>query len=208
VSRVNTTALLQFLAVDLLLVLTPGADWAYIVRATLGRESPAAAIGGIVSGYVLHALLVTLGVAALLARAPDARAALTVAGALYLVWLGAGALREPVALGADTAARQRRADSVAVRGLLVSGLNPKGLLLFFAVLPQFVRPAAAWPVSLQLGVLGALHLLACTAVYRGVAAGARSLLTRRRAAAALGTVSGALMAVIGVALTVEQALRL
>jgi threonine/homoserine/homoserine lactone efflux protein len=206
----DTAALMQFLAVDLLLVLTPGADWAYAIRAALGREPLPAAIGGIVSGYVLHALLVTAGVGALLAGAPDARAALTFAGALYLIWLGAGALREPVALADELPAHARRpARAVAVRGLLVSGLNPKGLLLFFAVLPQFVRPQAPWPAAAQLALLGAVHVLACTTVYGVVAAGARSLLlARRRAASVLGTISGTLMAVIGAALTIEQALKL
>jgi hypothetical protein len=46
-----------------------------------------------------------------------------------------------------------------------SGLNPKGMLLLFAVRPQFVARTAPWPVTLQLAVLGAVHIVAWGLVY-------------------------------------------
>jgi threonine/homoserine/homoserine lactone efflux protein len=201
---------MQFLAVDLLLVLTPGADWAYAIRAGLRRARVAAAVGGLASGYVVHAGLVAVGVGGLVARDPEALGALTLVGALYLVWLGVSTLREPSALSAEDAGRSDLPSrTVALRGALISGLNPKGLLLFFAVLPQFVRPEAPWSTTAQLALLGALHVLACAAVYSLVAMTARSLLgSRRRAATAVGLASGLLMTGIGVALAVEQAAKL
>ncbi len=201
----DTTALLQFLAVDLLLVLTPGADWAYAVRAGLRERRVAAAVSGLAAGYVLHAALVAAGVGALLAREPRALGALTLAGACYLLWLGVRTLREPAGLPAGAAGAPVPGTTVALRGALVSGLNPKGLLLFFAVLPQFVRTGAAWPVPAQLAVLGALHVLACAAVYAVVAGSARRLLgARPRAARVAARVTGLAMAATGVALAAGQ----
>ncbi len=201
----DTTALLQFLAVDLLLVLTPGADWAYAVRAGLRERRVAAAVAGLAGGYVLHAALVAAGVGALLAREPRALGALTLAGACYLLWLGVRTLREPADLPTGPAGAPVPRSTVALRGALVSGLNPKGLLLFFAVLPQFVRTGAAWPVSVQLAVLGALHVLACAAVYALVAGSARTLLgSRPRAARVAGRVTGLAMTGTGVALVAGQ----
>lgn len=84
----DTTALLQFLAVDLLLVFTPGADWAYAIRAGLRRENAMAAMGGLAGGYVVHGGLVTIGVGALLARDRGALSVLTFIGAVY--WLDLG----------------------------------------------------------------------------------------------------------------------
>jgi len=144
VRRVDTVALWQFLAVDVLLVFTPGADWGYAIRAGLRREHVVAAVAGLAGGYVVHGALVTIGVGALLARDRDALSVVTFIGAVYLVGLGLSALRvtaEPATPGAKADAA--RASTVAWRGALVSGLNPKGLLLFFAVLPQFVAGCAA-----------------------------------------------------------------
>jgi threonine/homoserine/homoserine lactone efflux protein len=45
-----------------------------------------------------------------------------------------------------------------VKGIGVSGLNTKGLLVFLAVLPQFATPRGPWPLAVQLGVLGVLLL--------------------------------------------------
>jgi threonine/homoserine/homoserine lactone efflux protein len=202
---VDVPALLQFLAVDLLLVLTPGADWAYALRAGLRDRRVTAAVAGLAGGYLAHAALVAAGVGALLARQPRALEALTLAGALYLLWLGGRTLRAPAALPPEAAGPPARRSVVVLQGALVSGLNPKGLLLFFAVLPQFVRPQAAWPVGAQLAVLGALHVLACAAVYALVAGCARSLLASRpRAARVVGRVTGLAMTGIGVGLVAGQ----
>jgi len=94
----------------------------------------------------------------------------------------------------------------ALRGAATSGLNPKGLLLFFAVLPQFVARTAPWPVTVQLAVLGAVHIVACGLVYFWVAMAARRLLrSRRRAARIIGYGSGIAMIAVAVALVIERA---
>jgi threonine/homoserine/homoserine lactone efflux protein len=78
-------------------------------------------------------------------------------------------------------------------------------LLFFAVLPQFVARTARWPVTVQLAVLGAVHIVACALVYFWVAIGARHLLVSRpRAAYTIGRVSGMAMIVFAVALVIER----
>jgi threonine/homoserine/homoserine lactone efflux protein len=61
-------------------------------------------------------------------------------------------------------------------------LNPKGLVLFFSLLPQFVTPSAAFPVAVQLLVLGLVHTFNCLVVYSAVGMGAGSLgeLLKRR----------------------------
>jgi threonine/homoserine/homoserine lactone efflux protein len=62
----------------------------------------------------------------------------------------------------------------ALKGAGVSGLNPKALLLFLALLPQFTDVAYAWPMPVQIMVLGLVHTLSCAAVYSGVGVGARA----------------------------------
>ncbi len=204
---VDRTALLGFAALDLLLVLTPGADWAYAIRAGLQRHRLAAAVSGLAAGYVLHAALAAAGLGALLARDERALTAITLAGAVVLVWLGAGALRARPRVDAPAEALDAGPFAVALRGALISGLNPKGLLLFLSVLPQFVRPQAALPVPAQLLVLGALHVLACAVVYTAVGLGARRVLAGRpRAVRAVSTASGVVLLALGAGIVVEQAL--
>ncbi len=53
--------LLSFLALDLLLVCVPGADWAYAIAAGLRERSVTWAVGGLVAGYALHTLLAAAG---------------------------------------------------------------------------------------------------------------------------------------------------
>src|SRR4029079_17848659 len=113
-----------------------------------------------------------------LARSASALDVLTLAGAAYLAFLGVGVLRRPPRVSEDGGASLGW-----LRGAAVSTLNPKGLLLFFAVLPQFVVTRAAWPATTQLAVLGSLHIAFCALVYLGVAlTAARVLGCRPRAA--------------------------
>jgi threonine/homoserine/homoserine lactone efflux protein len=199
-----------FLAVDVLLVLTPGADWAYAIATGLGGRAVLPAVAGLVTGYAGYTLLVVAGLAVLVARTPGLLTVLTVLGAVYLLWLGYGVLARPSVpgdpAGRDTAAAAARSPwRVFARGAGVSGLNPKGLLLYLALLPQFARPGPGWPVAAQIGLLGVLHMSDCAVVYSAVAVLARLLLgTRVAAARALARVSGAVMIAVGAALLIER----
>jgi threonine/homoserine/homoserine lactone efflux protein len=75
-----------FAAVDIFLVLTPGADWAFAIAAGLKGRRIVASVAGLAGGYVVQAALVTAGVGALLARNAGALSVLTLFGAAY--WCG------------------------------------------------------------------------------------------------------------------------
>lgn len=206
VPTMDSGTLISFLAVDLLLVCVPGADWAYVISAGLRGRSVGAAVGGLVSGYALHTVLAAAGLAVLVAGSPALLTGLTVAGAAYLVWLGWAVLRRPGAPGAGeeiTAGGAR----VFLRGATISGLNPKGLLLYLSVLPQFLTTGAGQlPVAVQTTALGLLHMACCAAVYLTVGVLARRLLGARPAAArAVTRTSGAAMLGIGTFLLIQRA---
>ncbi|MGW2954096.1 LysE family translocator [Streptomyces eurythermus] len=228
--------LFSFLAVDLLLVCVPGADWAYVITTALRGGRIPRAVAGLVCGYALHTALATAGLAVLVAGSPGLLTAVTVAGAGYLLWLGWGVLRRPAVPGASGPAPAETAPGTSgpapgrsvpgatgaapaetatasaadgrpfLRGATISGLNPKGLLLYLSVLPQFLTLRGAHlPVPAQTAVLGLLHMACCAAVYLTVGALARALLAARPSAArAVTRTSGAAMLGIGAFLLVER----
>jgi threonine/homoserine/homoserine lactone efflux protein len=201
----DTTTLAAFLAVDLLLVFTPGADWAYAISAGLRERSVVPAVTGLIAGHAAYALVAVAGLTVIVASSPAALTALTVAGAGYLLWLGRGVLRQsatPATAGASTDASRVR---VMLKGAGISGLNPKALLLYFALFPQFIDTAGGWPVAAQTGLLSMLHLTACAVVYLAVGVLARTVLKTRPSSARVVTrVSGAMMIAIGAFLLVER----
>ncbi|MCU7821956.1 LysE family translocator [Kitasatospora sp. DSM 101779] len=165
-------ALLLFLGVDLLLVCTPGPDWLLIAARGLGqgRRTALLAVAGVCAGYTVHTLLSAAGLAAALRAVPALLPTLRWVGAAYLAVLavtmllslrrGDGSLPE---------ARPQPARTVLRQSVLTALLNPKGLLLYLSLVPQFVDPAAALPVGGQVLALGALNVLSCALVYAGVA---------------------------------------
>jgi threonine/homoserine/homoserine lactone efflux protein len=197
-----------FWAVSFVFVLTPGADWAYAIAAGLRHRTVLPAVGGLLAGHLAATVVVAAGVAALVARSPLVMTALTTAGAAYLVWLGVGTLASP---SSPQAGGEQAADSwvrQAVRGAGTSGLNPKVMLLFVALLPQFADRDAGWPVAAQILVLGLVHVASCAVVYTGVGVGARRVLRARPGAArAVTRCSGAAMVGIGFLLLVEPLVR-
>lgn len=200
---VNTVA--SFVAIDLLLVLTPGADWAYVIATGLRERSVLPAVAGLVAGYAALTVLVVAGVAVLIATNPRALTALTIVGAAYLFWLGSRTVAGPAGDGDRVPAPPRSAVRIALRGAATSGLNPKGLLLYVALLPQFVNAGAALPVSVQSGVLGAFHMTDCAAGYLAVGAFARTILASRpRVATAVSRAAGAAMVILGALLLIER----
>lgn len=199
------SVLAAFWAVSFLFVITPGVDWAYAISAGIRGRRVVPAVAGMLSGHVLATVAVAAGVGGLVVRIPYALTVLTLAGAGYLLWLGVNMLFKPSAPVQGEAADGGSWSSWALKGLCVSGLNPKVLLLFLALLPQFTLPQAAWPVPLQIIALGMLHAFSCAVVYLLVGFGARAVLGSRPGAALwVSRVSGAAMVVIAVLLVAER----
>ncbi|HWL86132.1 MAG TPA: LysE family translocator [Polyangiaceae bacterium] len=166
---------LLFFAVSLAAVLTPGPAMLTILGHTLARGGRATV--PVVFGNAFGALLLigasVAGLSALLAALPHGLQILKWAGAAYLFWLGLRAFRTKPTAGdpaSPAPAAPSRAGSAFGRGVLVALSNPKALLFFGAVLPQFVdatRPVfpqfaimAATFVSLELAMTGTVTLAA------------------------------------------------
>jgi threonine/homoserine/homoserine lactone efflux protein len=163
---------LLFLAAGPALNLTPGPDMPYVAArgASGGRAAGVAWALGIAAGTLVHVALVAGGLAALLAAVPVAYTAVRLAGAAYLVYLGARAL-----VGPQGAAERARAPasrwSVFRQGVVTTVLNPEVALLFPAFLPQFVDPARG-SAAARVVALGLLFNASGTPVNLAVAVGA------------------------------------
>jgi len=202
---VEISTVAAFWAVSLLFVITPGADWAYAITAGIRHRTVFPAVAGLVAGHLAATVVVAAGVAALVAGTPIVLTALTAVGAVYLVWLGIGTFARP---STPQPAGESAVDSwvrQAFQGFAVSGLNPKVLLLFLALLPQFTDSTAGWPVAAQILALGSVHVASCAVAYTAVGVGARVVLRARPAAARIvSRFSGVAMVGIGTFLIVEQ----
>jgi threonine/homoserine/homoserine lactone efflux protein len=197
-------AIAAFWGVSILFIITPGADWAYAITAGL-RQRTVPAVGGMLTGHVAATLIVAAGVGALISGLPAALTVLTVAGALYLVWLGIGTLRRPAVVYAGEHVAATSSATWWWKGFGVSGLNPKVFLLFLAILPQFTDRASDWPLAAQIVLLGLVHVASCAVVYLSVGFGADTLLRSRPTAARIvSRVSGIAMIAIGAFLLIER----
>ena len=194
-----------FWAVAALLIAVPGADWAYVISTVLGGRPVMLAVGGLAIGYAGITIVVAAGVGTLVARTPASLVALTIAGGLYLLWIGVRTFLRPAGHGPAQGAAARTDRATLVKGIGVSGLNPKGLLVFLAVLPQFATPRGAWPLAVQLAVLGLVFTLTCAAFYLSMGSVAHKILDGRPSVArVVSRFSGAAMIVFGVLLLAEH----
>jgi hypothetical protein len=85
----------SFWLVSFLLIITPGADWAYTISAGINGRRVIPAVAGLMSGHLLATLIVIAGIGVLIANHPLALSTLTLLGAGYLMWLGIAILRHP-----------------------------------------------------------------------------------------------------------------
>jgi threonine/homoserine/homoserine lactone efflux protein len=149
-----------------------------------------------------------VGLAALLSGLPGLLGWLTVAGAAYLLWLGISTLRSwrgASFSAADAAGKPVNQLRTFLQGMGTSGINPKGLLFYVALVPQFVSPEATLPLPVQSGLLGLTFVLLAGIVYTCVALLARKLLKSRPGAArAVTLASGVIMVLLGAVLLAEQ----
>jgi threonine/homoserine/homoserine lactone efflux protein len=159
---IDSAQSLAFLAAAMLITLSPGPDNLMILSLGLSRGRRAGmAFGlGCALGCLSHTILAALGIGAAIAASPILFTALKLAGGVYLVWLGVGALRSSGAMHIDgTIGGTESLGMLFRRGLLANAINPKVILFFLAFLPQFVdsaKGAAGWQTA-QLGLLFTLQ---------------------------------------------------
>ncbi|NUS68327.1 MAG: LysE family translocator [Ensifer adhaerens] len=161
----------------------PGPAILYMTAQTLahGRKAGLLAALGIHIGCYVHIAAATLGLATLLHHAPLLYGAIKLAGAVYLVWLGATML---LGVGKHAAHAEAAKPGVLRDSIVVEILNPKTALFFVTFLPQFVDPAVAMPMSLQFLMFGLLVNLALSVA--DIAAVFLASLTLGRLAGAAG----------------------
>ncbi|MCB5273318.1 Leucine efflux protein [Arthrobacter sp. SO5] len=151
------------------MVLVPGPDFALVLRnAPRGPGSAATTAAGIMAGNTILALLAILGVTALLGASEILGTVVRIAGAAYLLYLGARALRE-----AFTRARSRPAvpvdrrhfggNSPFVQGMVSNLLNPKVAVFYLSLFPQF--NLAPLPSLGQHALMAGIFLLIALAWY-------------------------------------------
>ena len=178
----DAPTLAAFLTASILITVAPGPDNLMVLAHSIARgwRAGLALALGCTLGCLTHILWATLGLSAALAASPGAFVLLTVAGALWLAWLGIAALRsrtpppeavEPPAAAPTTAVAPARD---LMKGFVANAINPKVALFFLAFLPQFLNPEAGH-VALQSLVLGALFMAQTIIVFGLIALAAGTL---------------------------------
>ena len=148
---------LSFLGAAILLTLAPGPDNMYILTKSLsaGPRQGVTLAMGLATGPLWHTLLVMAGVAAFIQSSPASFMVLKYCGAAYLLYLSYGAFRSKGAsIKAGDVVDKSESFALYKRGFLMNASNPKVLLFFLAILPQFVQPKGFLSPSLQIGLLG------------------------------------------------------
>ncbi len=137
---ITPLALAAFAATVVVLALTPGPDMILYLGKSVSQSRRAGLItfAGASTGLFVHTMLAALGLSALLAASATAFTIVKIVGALYLVYLAYDAIRHGSAFKLDASTVQERPRALYVKGLLVNLLNPKIVVFFLTLLPQFV----------------------------------------------------------------------
>jgi RhtB (resistance to homoserine/threonine) family protein len=195
-----------FVAVALVIVLTPGVDMALVTRNALrhGRRAALLTAAGVNVGIALWTAASAIGIAALVATSARLFDVVKLAGAVYLVYLGVQTLRHRGrAIGVSSARLTSR--RALGQGLLSNLLNPKIAVFFTSLLPQFVdRSAHTLLALLLLGAIFNAIGVAWLTLYALLVARSRLFFLRPRVRRALDAVSGVVLVGLGVRLAFER----
>ena len=199
----SAAQLAAFLGVSAVVIVTPGQDTALTIRNTLlgGRRAGVGTAVGVVGGQLAWALATSAGLAALLLASAPLFTAIRLAGAAYLVVLGAQALVAAVRGRAHEDRLPRRPSSAVRQGLLSNVGNPKMAVFFTSLLPQF---ASSFTGMLSLGLLFAALTLSWLSLYALAVARASGLLRKTRVRRALDAVTGLALVALGLRVAAER----
>jgi threonine/homoserine/homoserine lactone efflux protein len=203
-----------FLGVSIFVIVTPGPDTALTIRNTLvgGRWAGIATAAGVVSGLATWTVATSAGLAAVLVASQPLFLAVRLVGAAYLVFLGLQALRaalftksdrrEPTQAGSTVRLKRR----VAYRQGLLSNLsNPKIVVFFLSLLPQFIdRGQALFGPLLLLGLIFCAITVSWLTLYALVVARIGDFLRRNRVRRGLEATTGLALVGLGLRLATDR----
>jgi RhtB (resistance to homoserine/threonine) family protein len=211
-----TTQLLTFLGIITILTITPGADTMLVIRNVVARGQRAGYLTalGICSGLFIHATLSALGLSVILVRSAVIFEIVKLAGACYLIILGAWSLwqmirsrnhNEPVPTLAIQTSQPAGGWRSLREGLLTNVLNPKVAIFYLAFLPQFINPGD--PVLLKSLLLAGMHFvlgilwLALISTFLGRS---RGFIARPAVQRGIEAVAGTVLIAFGIRLATTQ----
>lgn len=208
------SSLVAFLGIAVLVIVTPGPDTALTIRNTLGggRRGGLGTALGVATGQAVWTVATSAGAAALLVASASAFAALRLAGAGYLVWLGAQALWAASRGDGETGPAGTPGPGPALagwtafrQGVLSNLGNLKMAVFFTSLLPQFAPAGpASFPALLALGLLFCTMTLAWLAAYAAVVARAGDVLRRLGVRRVIEAVTGFALLALGARLAFDR----
>ena len=121
------------------LIFTPGPDMLFILSQVMGKDAKAGMMAtvGVCLGYLVHSVLVALGIAAIIVSFPILFETIRWLGIAYLLFL-AFSLIKSVFNTQKLAIEKKNTAKPIQKGFVTALLNPKGMLIYFAILPQFI----------------------------------------------------------------------
>ena len=206
---------LLFCATEAVLCVTPGPAVLTVISQSLSRGAGAgmAASVGILAANIAYFALSATGIAAVLLASSMVFALVKWLGAAYLVVVGARMILDrrsdyhSSSSTTKTAVQARRSAlsmGVLTQGVLTQGVNPKALVFFAAILPQFINPAApVWPQIVILGASSVTIEFVVLTIYLLTCHATREWIGRRRLARRLHHLGGVLLIAAGARLAVS-----
>ena len=194
--------LAAFVGISIVVIVTPGQDTALTIRNSLlgGRRAGVLTAAGVSAGQAVWALATSLGVAALIVAFEPAFMALKLAGAAFLIYLGAHALLRAIR-GEVGELRSGTRHSPFRQGVLSNLGNPKMAVFFTSLLPQFGESFAS---LLALGLLFCSMTFVWLAAYAFAVARAGDILRRPAIRRAFDAVLGAVLIALGIRLAIDR----
>jgi threonine/homoserine/homoserine lactone efflux protein len=203
------TTALSFATVAFLMALSPGPNLIYLASRSIcqGRVAGFSSLGGVCSAMFLYMLATAAGLSALFVAVPIAYDAVRWAGAAYLLWLAYKVVTKKSASLTTSTLAHESAATLYRRGFLTCLLNPKIVVTYGALLPQFVEPSAGHVLG-QTIALGMVQIAAAACAHTLVilsAASVASALSKRHACAdAQRYLLGSILATLALRLATER----
>ena len=125
------------------LIFTPGPDMLFILSQVMGKDAKAGMMAtvGVCCGYLVHSILVALGIAAIMVSFPVLFETIRWLGIAYLLYLAFGLFKSVFSKNVLNIEKKTSANPIQ-KGFFTALLNPKGMLIYFAILPQFIDKSA------------------------------------------------------------------